>query len=113
VDTLEAAKMSADRGVRIYTVGVGTVEGETIGFEGWSMRVRLDEDTLKSIANKTQADYYYAGTAADLNKVYETLSSRLTVEKKETEIAGLLALVAAALALVSAGLSVLWFNRIL
>jgi Ca-activated chloride channel family protein len=28
-------------------VGVGTVEGETIGFEGWSMRVRLDEETLK------------------------------------------------------------------
>lgn len=113
VDPLEAAKMAADRGVRVYTVGIGTVDGETIGFEGWSMRVRLDEETLKSIANKTQAEYYYAGTAADLNKVYETLSSRLTVEKKETEVAGLLALLAAALALVSAGLSVLWFNRIL
>ncbi len=37
VDTLEAAKMAADRGVRIYTVGVGTVDGETLGFEGWSM----------------------------------------------------------------------------
>ena len=39
--------MAADRGVRVYTVGIGTKEGETIGFEGWSMRVRLDEDTLK------------------------------------------------------------------
>ena len=45
VDTLEAAKLAADHGVRIYTVGVGTVDGETIGFEGWSMRVRLDEDS--------------------------------------------------------------------
>ena len=113
VDSLEAAKLASERGVRVYTVGVGTTSGETIGFEGWSMRVKLDEETLKAIANKTQADYFYAGTAADLKKVYETLSSRLTVEKKETEISGLLALVAAALAIASAGLSMLWFNRIL
>jgi Ca-activated chloride channel family protein len=113
VDPLEAAKMAADRGVRVYTVGIGTVDGETIGFEGWSMRVRLDEETLKQIATKTSAEYFYAGTAQDLKKVYETLSTRLTVEKKETEVAGLLSLLAAALAALSAGLSVLWFNRIM
>ncbi len=113
VDSLEAAKAAADRGVRVYTVGVGTVDGETIGFEGWSMRVMLDEVTLKGIARATQAEYFYAGTAADLKKVYETLSSRLALEKKETEIAGLVALFAAALALLSAGLSLAWFNRIL
>ena len=71
VDPLDAAKMAADRGVRVYTVGIGTVDGETIGFEGWSMRVRLDEETLKAIANKTSAEYFYAGTANDLKKVYE------------------------------------------
>ncbi|MEO7241633.1 MAG: VWA domain-containing protein [Variovorax sp.] len=113
VDPLDAAKAAADRGVRVYTVGIGTVDGETIGFEGWSMRVRLDEETLKAVANKTQADYFYAGTATDLRKVYETLSSRLTVEKKETEISALFALGAALLALLAAGLSTLWFNRIL
>jgi Ca-activated chloride channel family protein len=113
VDTAEAAKMAAERGVRVYTVGVGTVDGEIIGFEGWSMRVRLDEESLKDVARTTQAEYYYAGTAENLKKVYETLSSRLTVEKKETEISGLLALAASLLALLSAGLSVLWFNRIL
>ena len=113
VDPLDAAKMAADRGVRVYTVGIGTVDGETIGFEGWSMRVRLDEETLKAIANKTSAEYFYAGTAQDLKKVYETLSSKLTVEKKETEISALFALAAAALALLSAGLSLVWFNRIL
>ena len=113
VDSLEAAKMAADRGVRIYTVGIGTVDGETIGFEGWSMRVRLDEETLKKIALQTQAEYFYAGTAADLKKVYEKLGSRLMVEKKETEISGLLALLAAALALTAAGLSLWWFNRVL
>ncbi len=113
VDPLEAAKMAAERGVRVYTVGIGTVDGETIGFEGWSMRVRLDEETLKQIANRTAADYFYAGTAQDLKKVYETLSTRLTVEKKETEVSGLFALAAALLAVLSAGLSLLWFNRIL
>jgi Ca-activated chloride channel family protein len=113
VDPLEAAKMAADRGVRVYTVGIGTVDGETIGFEGWSMRVRLDEDTLKQIANKTQAEYFYAGNADTLKKVYETLSTRLTVEKKETEVSALLAMAAAVLLLLSGGLSVLWFNRIL
>ena len=113
VDPLEAAKMAADRGVRVYTVGVGTVDGETIGFEGWSMRVRLDEETLKAIASRTAAEYFYAGTAQDLKKVYQSLSSRLTVEKKETEISSLFALAAAALALLAGGLSLLWFNRIL
>jgi Ca-activated chloride channel homolog len=113
VDPMDAAKLAADRGVRVYTVGIGTVDGETIGFEGWSMRVRLDEETLKAIAQKTSADYFYAGTAQDLKKVYTALSSKLTVEKKETEISALFAMAAAALALVSAGLSLLWFNRIL
>ena len=113
IDSMDAAKAAADRGVRIYTVGVGTVDGETIGFEGWSMRVKLDEETLKGIARNTQAEYFYAGTAADLKKVYETLSSRLTLVKKETEISGILALVAAAFGLLSAGLSLAWFNRIL
>ena len=113
VDPLEAAKMAADRGVRVYTVGSGTMDGKAIGCEGWSMRVRLDEETLKAVANKTQAEYFYAGTAETLKKVYETLSSRLTVEKKETEVSSLFALGAAVLALLAGGLSLLWFNRIL
>jgi Ca-activated chloride channel family protein len=111
-DSLDAAKMAADRGVRIYTVGIGTKEGETIGFEGWSMRVRLDEETLKSIANLTRADYFYAGTAQDLKKVYQGLSTRLIVEKKETEISALLAAIGAALVVLAAGLSVWWFGRV-
>jgi Ca-activated chloride channel homolog len=113
VDTTEAAKMAADRGVRVYTVGVGTVDGEVIGFEGWSMRVRLDEETLKGVARDTKGEYFYAGTAENLKQVYESLSTRLTVEKKETEVSGLLALAAAVLVLLSAGLSLFWFNRVL
>ena len=113
VDPMEAAKMAADRGVRVYTVGIGTVNGETIGFEGWSMRVRLDEDTLKQIANRTAAEYFYAGSAADLKKVYNTLGTKLAVEKKETEISGLFALAAALFALVAGALSLAWFGRVM
>jgi Ca-activated chloride channel family protein len=111
-DPVEAAKMAADRGVRIYTVGIGTKDGETIAFEGWSMRVRLDEETLKTIATITRADYFYAGTAADLKKVYQGLSTRLVLEKRETEISGLLAALGALLVVTSAGLSVWWFGRV-
>jgi Ca-activated chloride channel family protein len=111
-DPLEASKMAADRGVRVYTVGIGTVAGETIGFEGWSMRVRLDEATLKQVALLTQAEYFYAGTADDLKKVYQSLSSKLVVEKKETEITAFFAAAGALLALLGAGLSVWWFGRV-
>lgn len=112
-DSIDAAKMAAERGVRVYTVGIGTTSGEIIGFEGWSMRVRLDEETLKQIANITRGEYFYAGTATDLRKVYETLNSRLIMEKQETEITAFFSAAAAALALLSALLSILWFNRIL
>ena len=112
-DSVQAAKMAAERGVRVYTVGIGTPEGEIMSFEGWSMRVRLDAETLKQIADLTQGEYFYAGTATDLKKVYETLSTRLVLEKKETEITALFTGAAAALAVLAALLSLLWFSRIL
>jgi len=111
-DPLKAARMAADRGVRVYTVGVGTLEGEGIGFEGWSFRARLDEETLKKVAGMTLGEYFHAGSALDLKKVYETLNSRLVFEKKQTEVTALAAAAAAVLSLLAAGLSLLWFNRI-
>lgn len=112
-EPVEAAKMAAERGVRVFTVGVGTTNGEILGGEGWSMRVRLDEEALKKIASVTSADYFYADNAADLTKVYKTLNSRLELEKKETEITALFAAAAALIAMLSALLSMLWFNRVL
>ena len=112
-DPLDAAKMAAERGIRVYTVGIGTVSGETIGFEGWSMRVRLDEDTLKTIANMTRANSFYAGTAEDLKQVYQGLSSRLVVETREMEVSAVFAALGALLALAAAGLSVWWFGRVM
>ena len=112
-DPIEIAKLAADRGVRVYTVGFGTTSGEIIGFEGWSFRVRLDEETLKTIATMTQGEYFHAGTAADLKKVYQTLNSRISLEKKETEVTALFSAAAALLTLLAGLLSLLWFNRIL
>jgi Ca-activated chloride channel family protein len=112
-DPVEAARVAAARGVRVFTVGVGTPEGEILTGEGWSIRVRLDEDALRQIADLTGAEYFYAGTAGDLKQVYEALNSKLVMEKKETEITALFAVAAALLALASAALSLLWFNRIL
>jgi Ca-activated chloride channel family protein len=111
-DPLDAAKMAAERGVRVYTVGMGTTSGEIIGFEGWSMRVRLDEETLKNISVLTHGEYFYAGTAEDLKKVYESLSSRMVVERKETEITAIFAGLGALLAVLAAGLSLWWFGRV-
>jgi Ca-activated chloride channel homolog len=110
-DPLEAARMAADRGVRVFTVGFGTVEGGTIGFEGWSVYVRLDEETLKAIADITRGEYFHAGTAADLRKVYESLNARLVLERKDTEITFLFAAGAALLLLAASLLSLLWSNR--
>jgi len=112
-DPIESARIAADRGVRVYTVGIGTVNGEILGAEGWSMRVRLDEDTLKTIANVTRGEYFFAGNAKDLAKIYEGMNARFVMETKETEVTALFAAAAAFIALIAALLSLWWFNRIL
>lgn len=112
-DPIEAAKRAANRGVRIYTVGIGTVDGEVITFEGWAFRARLDEETLKAVASMTAAEYFYASSAAELKKVYQALNSRIVFQTKETEVSGLVSAAAAVLALLAGFLSMLWFNRIL
>jgi Ca-activated chloride channel homolog len=112
IDTLEAAKMAADRGVRIYVVGLGTVEGAAATGDGWAIYLRLDEPTLREVARMTGGEYHHAGTAEKLRSVYETLGSTLQVQRRETELTGPLALISAMVALAAAGLSVLWFGRI-
>jgi Ca-activated chloride channel family protein len=110
-DPLEAAKIAADRGVRVYTVGFGTKEGGLIGVEEWSFYVRLDEETLKAIAAITGAEYFYAGTADDLKKVYQNLQSKIGLEKRDTEIGAVFSALTALLVVLSAVLSMLWFRR--
>lgn len=110
-DPIQIAKMAADRGVRVYTVGFGTLQGTTIGFEDYQIYVRLDEDTLKAIAKVTGGEYFHAGTAADLRAVYQNLNARLAMERQQTEVGALASGLAALFALLAALLSVLWFHR--
>jgi Ca-activated chloride channel homolog len=112
VDTLEAAKMAADRGVRIYVVGLGTADGAVATAEGLPIYMQLDEPTLREVARMTGGEYHHAGTAEKLRSVYENLGSRVQVAPRETELSALIALAAAVVALTAAALSVLWFGRI-
>jgi Ca-activated chloride channel family protein len=107
-DPIDAAQMAADRGVKVYTVGLGTSEGSVISFRGWSIRVKLDEETLKEIARMTGAKYFNANSAETLRAVYEGLSHRVVMNKKETELTGVFALAAALLMTLAAGLSMAW-----
>jgi Ca-activated chloride channel family protein len=110
-DPIEVARMAAERGVRVYTVGFGTKEGTSITVGEFSFYVRLDEETLKAIAKITDGEYFHAGTAADLRAVYEKLNAKLALERRETEISALLSALAALLMLIGAALSVMWFQR--
>lgn len=112
-DPVEVARLAAERGVRVFTVGVGTENGQILTGEGWSMRVRLDEETLKAVADITRGEYFYAGNAVDLKKVYQALNAKLILERKKTEITALFAGLAALLAVVSAALSLAWFHRVI
>jgi Ca-activated chloride channel family protein len=112
-EPVAAARLAAERGVRIFTVGVGTREGGSVGGDGWTMSANLDEEALKAIADLTRGEYFFAGTAPDLSTIYTGLNSKLVLEKQETEISALFAGLAAAFTLLAAALSLFWFRRVL
>jgi Ca-activated chloride channel family protein len=112
VDTLEAAKMAADRGVRITVVGLGTPDGHAAMGEGMAIYLQLDEPTLRHVAQMTGGEYHHAATAEALRSVYQKLGSKLQVSQRDTELTALLAGAAAIVLLAGAGLSVLWFARV-
>ena len=112
VDTLEAAKMAADRGVRIHVVGLGTTDGHRAVGEGMAVYLQLDETTLREVARLTGGEYHHAGSAEALRSVYQKLGSRVQVLTRETELTALMASLAVLLMVTGASLSLLWFGRI-
>ena len=68
---LEAARMAAQAGIRIYTIGVGAAAQD--GFFGIGGNSDLDEDTLQSIAKTTGGEYFRATDAAALEQVYDRI----------------------------------------
>lgn len=112
-DPVAAAKLAAGRGVRVYTVGIGTAKGEVMRSDGWSMRVSLDEAVLKTVADLTRGEYFQAASAGELERIYRSLNSRFVTEKKEMEIGALLSVAATCLALVAAALAMMRSGRII
>lgn len=68
MDPIAAAKMAASSGLRIYTIGVGATARQSLF--GSSGNTDLDEDTLKSIAQITNGEYFRATDANALQNVY-------------------------------------------
>ena len=112
-DPVEAARIASEYGVKVYTVGFGTTRGNVVGFGGFSMRAQLDEDALKKIADMTRGRYFHAATADDLKAVYGVLSKQLVMETQQMEISSFFAAAAAIVMLLSAGLSLAWFSRVI
>jgi Ca-activated chloride channel family protein len=110
-DPLKAAKMAAERGVRVHTIGFGTEGGGPADVDGMSIFMRFDETTLKAIASITEGEYSHAGSGADLHKVYKNLTTKLVLERAQTELTALFGAAAALFALLAAVLSLLWFHR--
>jgi Ca-activated chloride channel family protein len=115
-DPIEAADRAATLGVPIYTIALGTPDGQIdvrndVG-QLVTVDVPPDTETLKQIADTTGAKSFDAPTAGDLKSVYDNLQSRIGYTQETQEVT--VALVAAGLLLVmvGAGLSAVWFGRL-
>lgn len=111
-DALDAARAAAARGVRVYTVGFGSHGGGPTLIDGYSIYMQFDEELLKGIAGITKGEYFHAGSAAELKRIYQELNARYVLESRTTEISAVLAGLAAAVVVVACGLSVYWFGRL-
>lgn len=111
---LEAAQVAMERGVRVYTIGFGTKTG-SVGpggnyfGGGWGFRRRgIDEETLKAIAARTGGEYYSANSAAELQKVFDSLPSFLITRQETSEISVVFAAIGALLVASAVLLAQLW-----
>jgi Ca-activated chloride channel family protein len=111
-DPLEAAQTAADRGVRIYTVGIGSPAGTTVHINGFSLHTQLDENTLKQISKITGGSYYNAQNAQDLLNIYDHLDTQLINKAEKTELTSLFAGTSIIIMLIGGLFSLLWFSRL-
>jgi Ca-activated chloride channel family protein len=111
-DPLAAAQAAADRGVRIFTVGIGSAAGIPLQVNGFNVFTRLDEPTLQGIAQITDGAYYNAVNQEDLRAVYENLDLQLVIKPEEMEVTSLFAGVGVLALLIGGICSLLWFSRL-
>ncbi len=112
VDPRDAAQAAADRGIRVYTIGIGSKEGSILHIQGRSVATRLDEDLLKQVAQTANGAYYNALSEGDLKGIYQNLGTRLVMHTEKTEVTAGLTGLAAVLSIIGGFLSLLWFNRL-
>jgi Ca-activated chloride channel family protein len=111
-DPLAAAQAAADRGIRIHTVGVGSAAGAILKIEGFSVRSRLDEQTLQQISELTGGTYHNAENEEELQTIYDTLDTELVVRPQKTEITSLFAGAGILVLMIGGALSLLWLGRL-
>jgi Ca-activated chloride channel family protein len=109
---LDVIDQAVSRGVRVYTIGLGSAAGAIVRLQGRAVRTALDEATLRKIADLTEAEYFNANTEADLRAVYENLTTQLVIRNEKTELTAYATLAAAILAVFAGAFSLLWFNRL-
>ena len=111
-DPLAEAQVAADRGVRIYTVGIGSAAGTNVHVNGFTVHTQLDEATLKQIAQISGGAYFNAQNEQDLLKIYDSLGSSVVVKPEKTEITSLFAGASILVLLIGGVLSLAWFSRL-
>jgi Ca-activated chloride channel family protein len=111
-DPLEAAVAARGQGVRVYTVGLGSLEGATLELDGFSVHTQMDEAMLRQIAQLSGGQYYRAVDQDALNAVYDDVAAQLVVRAQEMEVTSLFAGAGILILLLGGALSLLWFGRV-
>ena len=112
-DPLTTAQTAADRGVRIYTIGIGSPTGANLKVDGYTVHTQLDETILRKIAQITDGAYFNAADNQQLQKIYSTINPQLTIKPEQTEITALLSTASVLVFLFGAVISYIWFGRLL
>jgi Ca-activated chloride channel family protein len=122
-DPLDAAQQAANRGVRVYTIGFGTVNGPSPsqspfggsgffggggGFGGGGFRLGLNEPVLKQIASLTGGTYHLASSASELESVFASLPTYLIIKHEVLEITFAFTTLGALLVATAILLSLIW-----
>lgn len=108
----EAARIAKEQQAKVYTVGVGTPEGTFLSLGGRSIWVRLDEETLKEMAEITGGSYFRTTSTTALRQAYRQLARTIGWERRPTEVSNLAAGAAAALLVGALLVSFLTVHRV-
>jgi Ca-activated chloride channel family protein len=111
-DPIQAAQAAADRGIRIYTVGIGSAAGADLDLNGFQVHSTLDAASLKQISDITGGTYYEATDTASLHSIYDNLDTTLVLRTEQIELTALFAAAGLALLLAGGVLSLVWLGRL-